>query len=220
MNIYFVIGAIIIALLAFVGFVLFSIDNHKNHFNVRYDFRNYYPYELNYEMRFKENIVGNSLLFLSVLGSLATFITGLFLKQDAFSMVISIVGMLTAFAPLLLVFIPLSKGKAHIVAVCISFMLVFISNGVLAIGSYRYFNRVNLAYGLVSFIISALICLFVFVMIMNPKLTKWSTMIEKKQDDGTIVYERPKYFVLAFSEWLLIFANLLTLLSYFFYQMI
>jgi len=54
-----------------------------------------------------------------------------------------------------------------------------------------------------------LIGIFAMVIMVNPKLANWAKLESSVDESGAIVERRPKYFVLAFSEWLIVFAGLL-----------
>ena len=54
-----------------------------------------------------------------------------------------------------------------------------------------------------------LIGIFAMLVMVNPKLSNWAKLESSVDESGAIVERRPKYFVLAFSEWLVVFAGLL-----------
>ena len=165
-------------------------------------------------MRFKENIFGNCLLLLSTLALLGCFTTFFFTSTNAFTYVVASVGLFGSFIPAAIVFTPLTAGKKHIIIDCIAFFLAFLTPGLIAIESFRLFNHLNNSVALVAFIISILICLVIFILIMNPKITKWAEMEKHVNEDGSATYQRPKYFVLAFSEWIVIFTVYLTIIPF------
>lgn len=58
-----------------------------------------------------------------------------------------------------------------------------------------------------------MIVFFVFALILgllmlNPKLTRWPELKTEMSEDGSILTTRPRPFVLAFSEWVVVAANL------------
>lgn len=50
-----------------------------------------------------------------------------------------------------------------------------------------------------------LIAIVTLLMLVNPKLKNWPRLDAVAETDGTISYKRPRPFVLAFSEWILLF---------------
>lgn len=61
---------------------------------------------------------------------------------------------------------------------------------------------------LLSLIFAVLCFIFAvmaFIPLLNPKLVNYAKLDQVSEKDGTLSYQRPKYFVMAFSEWLLFF---------------
>lgn len=65
-------------------------------------------------------------------------------------------------------------------------------------------------------IISYLLAFFALLLALNPRLSKWSMMDKIEQQDGSIIVLRPKIFVLAVTEWLLILLNVLIMINAYF----
>ena len=55
-----------------------------------------------------------------------------------------------------------------------------------------------------------LIGLFTMLIMVNPKLANWAKLESSVDESGAIVEKRPKYFVLAFSEWLVVFTGVIS----------
>ena len=66
----FLIGGALFLALA----ILFSFTNYRERFKHNYDVRNHFPYELNYESKFKENLMGNISFSLVAICSVSLFI--------------------------------------------------------------------------------------------------------------------------------------------------
>jgi hypothetical protein len=45
---------------------------------------------------------------------------------------------------------------------------------------------------------------------VNPKLANWAKLESSVDESGAIVEKRPKYFVLAFSEWLVVLTGVVS----------
>ncbi|MDD3098958.1 MAG: hypothetical protein PHW36_01240, partial [Bacilli bacterium] len=68
-------------------------------------------------------------------------------------------------------------------------------------------NRVDFKFLLIG-ILEAMLGFATLLIMLNPRLRNWANMNAKTEEDGTVVIVRPRFFILAFSEWLVIFINL------------
>ena len=214
----YVIGFLIAEIIFFSAFIIFSRLNYKKRFSNTYDHRNMFPYELNYESNFSDNMLGNICFLFFVashLGLSVVSMSSILNDRLIFNLITTI---LLTVATLLVVFVPLKLLKTHLV--CSTFIigaafLSFASIGYTLLTFYGVFGK-KIEF-LVFAIISLLFAVFYFLVIMNPKLTSWAK-VEKVEQDGKTIYQRPKYFTLAFSEWLSIFgvpvASVLIALTY------
>lgn len=201
---------LVLEILMMGGFILSSFINYNTRFGMTYDLRNHFPYELNYESKFKDNLMGNVLLLVATGCGVAFYILFDNNKQNGYFLFMMIAGCIHQLVHFFLAFVPLKLTKSHLLLVTLDIILSFLIPFSLAISSSITFNHTH-DYSLIIFIaLPAVICLFVFILMMNPKLTRWSRMEEIKNEDGTTSYKRPRYFILAFYEWLLLFASLLT----------
>ena len=61
-------------------------------------------------------------------------------------------------------------------------------------------------------ILAAVLCFLIALaslgILVNPKLKNWPKLDAVSETDGTVTYKRPRPFVLAFSEWILLFLAL------------
>ena len=64
----------------------------------------------------------------------------------------------------------------------------------------------------------AIICLVIALIkgliLVNPRLSKWTELQSSVGSDGVVTSSRPRPFILAFSEWLTLFLDILSLLIY------
>ena len=189
----------------FVCFLLFSCFNYKAKFRSNYDIRNHFPYELNYELRFADNLFGNIALVLSLIGSVFFFIFFSPDKSNGLLIFTLISGVIVAFDVGLIIFVPIKYLRAHMALDVFLFTFGFLipcAGGVAGLLAYNSDAKLPHLVMAILLLIDAFIQ---FIVIMNPKLTRMNKMSQVTSDDGTITYIRPKYYVLAFSEWLLIF---------------
>ena len=61
------------SILFLVAFFLLSCANYKKRFNTRYDLRNHFPYEFNFESHFSLNLLGNLALIMGIACSIGLF---------------------------------------------------------------------------------------------------------------------------------------------------
>lgn len=203
----FALGFIFLNVVMIVIFILLSIVNYKNRFKMKYDLRNHYPYELNYESKFSDNLLGNIALIVSAACDI-TFYT-LFNNQfnNGFMIFDLIAGCIYSVLLASLAFIPLKNLKTHLAIVLFAVVLAFLipfSNG---IASSAAFKDTKETASLILTIVNAVYCVFIFILMMNPKLSRWAELKEIKNPDGTTSYVRPKIFILAFIEWALIISS-------------
>ena len=71
--------------------------------------------------------------------------------------------------------------------------------------SYVYYRPFREPFYIVMMVLGVVSLLFAFLLTMNPKLKHWEQLDRTINDNGEAVLMRPKYFVLAYTEWLLIF---------------
>lgn len=193
------------AIIFFVGYILFSIANYKKRFKNQYDLRNCFPYELNYESRFADNLFGNISLIMSMAFSLAVFALGLsYFKTNGYLLVVMISGALYTIFVALINFIPLKFLRAHLVFIILLFITAFLTPGSAGLTAFNVYQENQTVYPIVVMSISLVVALFVFGLIMNPKLSMNIKMNVAIDEKGNEHYVRPKFIVIAFTEWLLI----------------
>lgn len=203
-------GLMLGGILLFVAFIYFSFVNYQKRFNLKYSMRNVFPYELNYKGRFKDNLAGNICLTLSSICLLVFFSTFLKHYDNGFFLASMISGIIFSLATLLIFFIPFELLKFHIILDLALFMGALCVNGTLATGAFFQIYELFNVYSLIAAIITSILTVFVFILIMNPKLSHWADLSPEKNKDGTMSFKRPKYFVLAYSEWALVLVAYLT----------
>ena len=205
------IPSLIGAIISFTIFMVFSFLNYKKRYSVTYNLRNMFPYELNYESSFKDNLIGNIFLLLSS-ASLVLFFISFFQSMNNYGLTLMslIAGVLASVMMPFVVFVPVKILKTHLFVDVLFFLTTFLtlaSFGLVMVNEYQLFMQTK---SLVMAIIDLTFAFLVFLILMNPKLTHWGDLEEVTNSDGTKYYKRPKYFVLAFSEWLIMFFMLLS----------
>lgn len=201
----YIIGFFIAEVVFFIGFLIFSRLNYHKRFSTIYDHRNMFPYELNYESRFSDNLAGNIcfLFFVGLHLSVSILCMDSILNEKFIFNLISTI--LYCVSVLLVLFVPLKLLKTHLM--CSTFIigasfLSFSSIGYTLLTLYKPFGEYPIF--VILSILSFIIAIFYFILVMNPKLTTWAKL-EKVEQNGKTIYQRPKVFYLALCEWLGIF---------------
>lgn len=206
-----IIGFISSSILFFIIYFVLSCVNYRRRFNEQYDVRNHFPYEFNYEGRFSDNLLGNIALILCGAFSIASFIFA-GAQMHLNGLLISAVGAGTLLSVLLVIinFVPLKTMKAHLLFLVLLFVSAFATPTLLGFTFFEHYQIYQDAISLVLFIVSIAVGGFIFIMIMNPKLSFRITMQKATDEKGNEYFVRPKFIVVAFSEWLILFSLLLT----------
>lgn len=194
-----------LALIFFALFIYTGIKSYKRRFKLEYDLRNTFPYELNYQTKFLDNALPNILLTVSGLFSIGLFVLFDIVHLYGINIFILIAGVFSTIFVYLLYFIDLKFLKTHMAMMVFEAVFIFALTASIAISNFTKYKDNNDIYHLVLFIITVIIALVPFAIIMNPKLSLDLKLETKVNKDGKEEQVRPKYFVLAFSEWILAF---------------
>ena len=203
----FAISFLFVSIVALFIFVFFSILNYKNRFKMNYDLRNHYPYELNFESKFSDNLTGN--IGIILFGICSTTFYSMYNSNfnNGFLIFILIAGSIYSVVLASLVFIPLKSLKLHLGVVLVSVVLSFLIPFANAMACSMHFKSYNDVFSLILIIVNAIYCLYIFILMINPKLSHWADLKVEVAEDGTKKYIRPKVFILAFIEWSLILSS-------------
>lgn len=122
---------------------------------------------------------------------------------------------------LFLSLVPLSQEKIHVLLFFLFGALLTIrsaSIGRILISAWKRSvdgKGMDLIFAIISFAFAVIS----FLPLINPKLKNYATLIPTTNKDGTTSMERPHYFVMAFSEWLLLIINEVTLIATFLFSL-
>lgn len=206
MNIGWFIGLASAFIIFFIAYFIFSRQNYKRRFGTDYDLRNHFPYEFNFEAPFSLNILGNVFLILACAVSIGFFaLTSAEIKNNGFIIYSLITGVLYSIAIGVVNFIPLKTIKTHLLFSVILYGVAFATPCAIGLGAFNVYQGSKSVFALVTFIISMVVGLFHFVLIMNPKVSLNIKMQAAIDEKGNEIYIRPKYIMMAFTEWLLSF---------------
>ena len=211
MSIWWFIGLSISTILFFVTHMIISRAYFKRRFKHDYDVRNHFPYEFNFESKFSDNILGNVALIMSCAISVAFFaLSATKIKSNGFVLYSLVAGSLYSILIGIIHFIPLKTIKTHLIFSVLLLAMSFACPAAIGLGAFSLYRENKDVFPLVIFIISMTISLFYFVLTMNPKLSLNIRMEVATDDKGNQIYLRPKFIVMAFSEWLDIFGMVIS----------
>lgn len=199
-------GFIGASILFFAAYIFLSTSNYRSRFKQRYALRNHFPYELNYESRFSNNLLGNITLIISMGLSIAFYSFTASLKGHNGLLLFSLIaGIILSILVVVITFIPLKFLRTHMIFSILYFVAAFFFPASISLVAFRAYQETNSILTLVLFIILVVQAVFNFGLVMNPKLTFNIRMQVAKDEKGNEHYVRPNYIMMAFSEWLIMF---------------
>ena len=210
MNIGWLIALASSSFIFFFGYLLASLLNYKRRFKDTYDLRNHFPYEFNYEGKFSDNILGNVCLVLAIVLSITFYaLTAVYKNNNGLLIFVLISGIIYSIIILVLNFISLKYLKTYMVFSIFLFAASFICPATIGLTAFSNYQDTKNVIALILFIISIVVALFNFVLTMNPKLSLNIKMNVATDEKGNEYYVRPKYIMMAFSQWMMFFSLLI-----------
>ena len=204
---------LITATFLFVGFIIVSSFNFKKRFNKEYHLRSHFPYEFNYQGRYQDNIYGNLLYALFVACIIVFFVFFNSNFNNGYLIFALIAGGITLVSLTALVYIPIDQLRLHMTVAALALIFSLGLSFAIVLASYNKYKDSGSIPALISLIISVVVTLIFVILLLNPKLAHWAEMDKETKSDGTVVLVRPKWFVLAYSEWMMFFLYLISLAS-------
>ena len=194
------------SLLLFIAYNFLSTFNYKKRFANKYDFRSFFPYELNYESKLTDNLLGNVSLILSMMFSVSLFALGFSYFQNNGYIIASIIaGVIYSIFVIAINFVPLKTMRFHFVMMVILFVASFFTPMALALTAFNVYQTYKNVFALVIMIFAFAVGLLMFALIMNPKLSFNIKMQVAVDEEGNERYIRPKFISVAFTEWMMIY---------------
>ena len=109
--------------------------------------------------------------------------------------------------------IPLTRLRLHIIMAVLFFTLSFANSASIFISAWKSNQELFGPLKIVCLAIGGTIILAQFVLILNPRMTLNFKAEEKTNENGEKVMVRPKWVVLAFTEWLNIILFILNMIN-------
>lgn len=185
------------------GVLLFRRDEKE-----QYSFYNRFPYELLYDEKNKLKSQYIPFIVILLIGSLSPL--GAIIPEGSknplfgYLFLISFLSVLSMIFFISLILTPVRFYKEHQIIFIIYLSIttlfsasVMILSTVFSFKDATIISPVHLFYA----ILSLLNLIVLIILIFNPKLKNWAKLDKEVKDDGTLVLTRPKFFALAYTEW-------------------
>ena len=193
------------SILLFISYIFLSTFNYKKRFENKYDIRNCFPYEFNFESKITDNLLGNVALFGSMFMSMGLFALGLaFYQTNGYIIAAIIAGILYSILVLGINFTPVRLLRFHFVVMVILFVASLFTPMALGLTSFSVYQTSKQAFPLVLMILCFIVGFAMFVLIMNPKLSFNIKMKVAVDEEGNERYIRPDFIPVAFTQWLMV----------------
>lgn len=215
-------------LVLFFGlFLLFGLLEYKDRNKKKYDFLSSFPFELG-QGEVKKSFL--SRFFFTAYG--VTYVASsfyiLYLNPtlsflNSLGILLGIVSLFVFASMLALIYVPAYSFRLHLVSSVVFFAFSILADvlmGLTYLNLYQaqlasniYQNNLAII-SLVIMIINFVLAFFKGLILINPKLAHWTELDSSIGSDGVVTSSRPRPFVLAFSEWLVIFLNAISIIAY------
>ena len=172
-----------------------------------------FPFEFTYKSLPSENLYTYIFLAIFVLTSVGFFATFDLTYSNGYLVFCMISGIISAIAIFVLFIVPFTNLRLHLIAAVIFFVINFAGAGSLLVGALKSNQEYAEAIKVVCIVIAIIIVVIEFCSILNPRLNLKFRAVEKVNEKGEKVYERPKWVVFAFTEWLNIFLYILNMIN-------
>lgn len=200
-----VIAILSLFLVSFIAFIIVNLRAKKTN-KKNYDIRHDFPFELNQNENKQLFLLSFLLLLIFALSGFIFYFITYNTASNYYTIMISAFGSLSFVMLVLLFMVSLDNLRGHFL-VFIFYLLSLITT-IVFIAS-MCFNEVNIDKWWIIGGIFVLLGIIILIIALNPKISTWSRLEKKEEKDGTIIYVRPKIVVLAISEWILIFIQIL-----------
>lgn len=208
---------LIVNVISFGLMILFSYLKGRKKYD-GFSFANHFPYECFSNIAKIFSIIFIISLFAS-LGTILPFVGDL-KENSILPIVITFVIGVSGIFMLIVFYLPLKYQREHLICSTLLMSGAFLSVALAVVRqfvAYSMLNRFNEGgYHLALGIVGVLFIVLMAVVIFNPKLKQWALLDEHIQGEEKY-YTRPKFFPLAYSEWIsmlvILFAQILFLTS-------
>lgn len=200
-------------ILFFALFFVFGSIHYRKENGNRFKPTSYFPYEQfmgqgDYALTLARIFSG---AFLISQGLISVLILGISEPDGvirSFSYIVAVAAAVEMILLFFLLLLPAQYTKAHIFVVVFYFcctVLYAVMAGSYLYGQSNYNTVLSLVFGIIEWLLGFLILL----LLVNPRFMNWARLHAENTGDGDKVIFRPKFFILAASEWAVLLINLL-----------
>ncbi len=201
---YFGLACLVIFPIIMTIYIYFA----KRQDHVPFHLRNCFPYEAFIDKERKQDVLGRVLEALVLLAGLIPSIFSLsafvntridsnFTIYNVFFLVLSV---LAAVGFVLISVIPLRQPRSHLIIYFGYLAAVILKKTVGGVTLLQLGDRYSEAAKILGIVVLVSLVAEIFFLV-NPKLKTWDRMEKSTNKKGEEIYVRPKWFVLAYSEW-------------------
>jgi len=188
-------------LIAHLGFYTYLLRQYHRTFKKNFSFLNQFPFEL-FQQPTVDLFTGSLLLFLTTLSSFMYFMYKTTTYFSFFNYIFLFILTMIALSYALLFYIKPIKIELFL------FNSTLFSTMLLAFYGWSSYVMIQLSfYSMIplNVWVSSFFFFIMVVFIFNPKLKQWS-MLENVGNNEKPLYQRPKIFILALTQWLMMFS--------------
>ena len=206
-------------LILFFGlFLLFGLLEYKDRNKKKYDFLSSFPFEL-VQGEVKKSFL--SRFFFTAYG--VTYVASsfyiLYLNPtlsflNSLGILLGIVSLFVFASMLALIYVPAYSFRLHLVSSVVFFAFSILADVLMGLTYLNLYQAQLSMIALVIMIVNFALAFFKGLILINPKLAHWTELDSSIGSDGVVTSSRPRPFVLAFSEWLVIFLNAISIIAY------
>ena len=160
-----------------------------------------FPFEFTYKSQMNENFYTYMFLALFVMASIGFYATFDMHYRNGFHIFAMIGGILCALLIFALFIVPFTRLRLHVILASAFFTLNFATSGSILVSAWRMNQEYSTSLTITCIVLGIIIVIAGFGSILNPRLTLNFKAIPKTNENGEVVYERPRWVVFAFTEW-------------------
>ena len=206
-------GILIIAIVFFSLFIVSSVLIYRRRINMTYSIKNMFPFEFTYKSDFKNSFYTYLFLLLFAFTCMGFFITFDRTYVNGLHIFMMISGIACSLLIVSLVMVPLTRLRAHVLLAIIFFTFNFFCAGSTMLDAWRSNQEYLSPVKIICIVIGGLIVVTQFISFLNPRMTLNFKAEEKINENGEKVMVRPKWVVLAFTEWLNIILFIINMIN-------
>ncbi len=207
-------------LLAFFGglFLFFGFREYKKRNKKNYDVLTSFPFEL-VQGSEKGSFLSRFSFVLYAISYVACSFYELYLSPslsflNQLGVLLGVVSIFIFISMLIIIYVPAYSFRVHLLSSVVFFALSVLSDVIIGL---IYLNLYQAQLNIISIIFMSfafISALFKGLILINPKLAHWTELDTSVGSDNVVTSSRPRPFVLAFSQWLVLFLNALSLVVY------